>query len=217
LIEPTRIVALRHGETSWNVDQRIQGQLDIPLNEHGRWQAAQLGGALAHEDIAAIYSSDLQRAAVTAQALGDSVGWAVVPVVLEPALRERAFGVFEGVTFREIEERWPEDARRWRRRDPDFGPGGGETLRAFYERVVAVALRLAAGHAGQTIAIVAHGGVLDCLYRAATGCELDAPRTWKLGNASINRLLYGNGSLSLVGWNDDRHLDRAVDAGREGG
>ncbi len=208
MIDATRLVVVRHGETAWNVDQRIQGQLDIPLNERGRWQAGRLAQALSGEGIEVIYSSDLQRAAQTAGALAQATG---LPLHTDPSLRERAFGDFEGVTFTEIEQRWPEAARRWRRRDPDFGPGGGETLTGFYERSVAAAVRLAARHPGQTIALVAHGGVLDCLYRAASRIELQAPRTWQLGNASINRLLHSSEGLALVGWNDSRHLDAALD------
>jgi probable phosphoglycerate mutase len=200
----TRLLVLRHGQTDWNVDQRIQGQLDIALNDHGRWQAAQLALALTGEELHAVYSSDLQRAAETAAPLARAGG---LVVQTDNALRERAFGDFEGVSFREIEQRWPDAAQRWRRREPDFAPGGGETLRQFYERSVRAATRLAARHPGQTVALVAHGGVLDCLYRAAGRLELDAPRTWILGNASINRLLYSDEGLALVGWNDSRHLD----------
>jgi probable phosphoglycerate mutase len=201
----TRVLAVRHGETAWNVDARIQGQLDVPLNETGRWQAARLARALEDEPIAAIYSSDLARAHETALALARV---ARVPVIDEPGLRERGFGRFEGLTFAEIESRWPEEALRWRRREIDFGPGGGETLRTFHERCTATAARIAAAHAGQTIALVAHGGVMDCLYRAALRIELSAPRTWALGNASINRLLYtGAGAFTLVGWSDSLHLE----------
>ncbi len=202
--EATRLVAIRHGETAWNVDQRIQGQLDIALNDTGRWQAGRMAQALADEGIAAIYSSDLQRAAETARALSATTG---LPVTTDATLRERAFGEFEGVSFAEIQQRWPDAARRWRQREPDFAPGGGETLNVFYARCVAAALRLAARHPGQTIALVAHGGVLDCLYRAATHAPLNAPRTWMLGNASINRLLCSGQGLALVGWSDDAHLD----------
>ena len=200
----TRLLVLRHGQTAWNVDQRIQGQLDIPLNEHGLWQAEQLALALAGEELHAVYSSDLQRAVATAAPLARGAGLALQT---DRALRERAFGDFEGVSFREIEQRWPEAASRWRRREPDFAPGGGETLRQFYARSVQAATQLAARHPGQTVALVAHGGVLDCLYRAASRIELDAPRTWQLGNAAINRLLYSDEGLALVGWNDSRHLD----------
>jgi len=203
--DATRLIVIRHGETAWNVDQRIQGQLDIPLNDTGRWQAARMAEALAGDGIEAIYSSDLQRAAETAAALARAAG---LPMTTDRELRERAFGRFEGVTFREIQQRWPEDAQRWRQREPDFAPGGGETLKAFYARSVEAATRLAALHPGQTVALVAHGGVLDCLYRAATRIELQAPRTWHLGNASINRLLYSSEGLVLVGWNDSAHLER---------
>jgi probable phosphoglycerate mutase len=203
-VEPTRVFALRHGETAWNVDSRIQGQLDVPLNELGRWQARKLGRALADEGISVLYASDLGRAHETARAVSDAIG---VPVLVERGLRERGFGVFEGQTFKEIEERWPELSQRWRKRDPEFGPEGGETLRDFYLRCVDVATRLASRHPGQTIAMVAHGGVLDCLYRAAAHIDLQGARTWQLGNASINRLLYTPGGFSLVGWSDSAHLE----------
>jgi probable phosphoglycerate mutase len=202
--QATRVFALRHGQTAWNAGQRIQGHTDVPLDDTGRWQAARLAQALAGEGIAAIYSSDLQRAHATALALGAATG---VVVNTDALLRERAFGRFEGATFIEIEQRWPDDAARWRRREPGFAPGGGEPLAAFHARSVAAVSRLAALHPGQAIAVVAHGGVLDCLYRAALRIALDAPRTWALGNASINRLLYTGEGCTVVGWNDAAHLD----------
>ncbi|AKJ31454.1 histidine phosphatase family protein [Caldimonas brevitalea] len=202
----TRIIAIRHGETAWNVDTRIQGHLDIPLNETGRWQAQRVAAALADEPLAAIYSSDLARAFETASALGQQLG---VPVSTERGLRERSFGEFEGLTFREIEERWPDKALRWRKRDPAFEPAGGESLTTFYARVVEASGRLAGRHAGHSIALVAHGGVLDCLYRAASRVDLQAPRTWELGNASINRLLYTADGFTLVGWADTHHLEQS--------
>lgn len=202
----TRLLAIRHGETDWNVGTRIQGQLDIPLNATGRWQAARLARALADEGLTRLYSSDLQRARQTAQALAEATG---LPVHEECGLRERAFGSFEGQTWSEIEQRFPAESERWRRRDPDFGPPGGETLAQFYERCVAAALRIAQAHPGEAIALVAHGGVLDCLYRAAGRLELRAPRTWQLGNASVNRLLHTEGGFTLVGWADTTHLDGA--------
>jgi probable phosphoglycerate mutase len=202
--EPTRIFALRHGETAWNVDTRIQGQLDVPLNDKGHWQAERLAQALAEERLAAVYASDLMRAHETALAVGRVAG---VPVVSERGLRERGFGRFEGHTFAEIEQRGPEEWLRGRPRDPDFGPGGGEPLRVFYARCVGTAARIAATHPGQAIALVAHGGVMDCLYRAALRIELEAPRTWQLGNASINRLLYSEAGFAMVGWSDTGHLE----------
>jgi probable phosphoglycerate mutase len=200
----TRVLLIRHGQTDWNATRRLQGHTDIPLNAAGRAQADRLRAVLAGEPLDAVYSSDLARALDTARAVADASG---ADVIVEPALRERAFGRFEGVSFDDIEIRWPDDAARWRRREPDFGPpDGGESLRGFYARCVDGAARAAAARAGGAIALIAHGGVLDCLYRAATGVALDAPRTWIVANASLNRLLYAEGRFVLVGWNDDAHL-----------
>lgn len=203
-MDATRIIAVRHGETAWNVDTRIQGHLDIALNDTGQWQARQVAKALAAEPLTAIYSSDLQRAHATAHAIAQASG---APLVPEPGLRERSFGTLEGRTFAEIETELPEQARRWRQRDPHFAPEGGETLVQLRGRIAATTHRLAAQHSGGLIVLVAHGGVLDVLYRLATGQELQAPRTWQLANASINRLLWTPQGLTLVGWADTQHLD----------
>ena len=201
--EITRLIAVRHGETAWNVDTRIQGQLDVGLNATGLWQARRVGQALAEEDIGAIYASDLSRAWQTAQEIAQPHGLTVHP---EPGLRERAFGRFEGMSFAEIEATLPDQAKRWRERDPEFEPEGGESLLVFRERVTRIASKLAARHPGQLVALVAHGGVMDVLYRAATRQELQAPRTWQLGNAAINRMLWTPEGFSLVGWSDTAHL-----------
>jgi probable phosphoglycerate mutase len=206
--QPTRIIAIRHGETAWNVDTRIQGHLDIGLNEHGHWQAQRLAQALAAQDIAAVYASDLSRAFETGRYLAQATG---APITPEPGLRERCFGQFQGRTFAEIEAELPEQALRWRKRDPDFAPEGGESLEQLYTRVVQTCQRLAALHPGQQIAVVGHGGVMDVLYRAATGQSLQAARTWALGNAAINRLLWSPQGFTLVGWADVGHLDTSLD------
>ena len=205
--EPTRIIAIRHGETAWNVDTRIQGHLDIPLSANGRWQAERLAEALRDEPIKAIYASDLTRAWETAQYIGQVQS---LPVIKEIGLRERDFGDFEGKTFAEIEMLLPEQSMRWRKRDPDFYPAGGESLVALRARVMEAAERLAAQHPGEQIALVGHGGVMDVLYRAATRLDIQAPRTWTLGNAAINRLLWTPEGFTLVGWADTQHLDEGV-------
>ena len=200
----TTLLAIRHGETAWNRETRIQGQLDIPLNALGLAQAQRLGQALAGERVDAIYASDLSRAWQTVQAVAAVLDQPVQP---EPGLRERGFGRFEGLTWSEIEANWPEQALRWRRREPDFGAEGGERLQDFYQRAVGTVERLARDHPGQTLVLVAHGGVMDCLYRAGQRLDLQAPRSWVLGNATINRLLYTPAGLQVMGWNDDLHLD----------
>ncbi|WP_394791336.1 histidine phosphatase family protein [Rhodoferax sp.] len=204
-MDATRIIAIRHGETAWNVDSRIQGQLDIPLNDTGRWQAGKLAQALAGEAISTVYSSDLLRALETAQTLAGALD---LPVHTDAGLRERSFGVFQGHTFAEIEATLPEQAMRWRKRDPEFAPEGGECLNDFRDRVVACVSALAARHPGELIAVVAHGGVMDVLYRAATHQGLQAPRSWELGNAALNRLLWTPEGFTLVGWADSNHLEQ---------
>ena len=207
----TRIIAIRHGETAWNVDTRLQGHLDIALNARGQWQAQRAAQALADEDIAAIYTSDLSRARATAQAIADhNANPAARQVHPHTGLRERGFGIFEGQTYAQINLDWPEESRRWRQRDPHFAPPGGETPLQLHARVSATLNAIASQHLGQHIVLVAHGGVMDILYRLATNQPLHASRTWELGNAAINRLLWTPDSITLVGWADQRHLDEGV-------
>ena len=206
-MEPTRILAIRHGETAWNVDPRIQGHLDIPLNATGREQASRLARALlGHAPIDAICSSDLSRALQTARIVADATG---APLSVNAGLRERCFGDLQGHTFAEFSAAAPQQAERWRRRDPDWvPPGGGESLLLFRERVTQTVQVLAAQSAGKTLALFTHGGVLDVLYRAATGLGLQDARPWQIGNTAVNRLLWTPDSgLTLVGWADTTHLE----------
>ncbi|GAB4396645.1 MAG: histidine phosphatase family protein [Rhodoferax sp.] len=207
-MEATRLIVIRHGETAWNAESRIQGHRDIALNDTGLRQARAAAQALADEAIAAVYTSDLQRARATAQAIAQVRG---APLVADPALRERSFGDFEGHTHAELAQRWPDAVQRWRARDPEWQPPGGESLSAMRARVGAALHRLAAQHLGEQIVLVAHGGVLDQWYRLATGLDLQAPRTWALDNAAINRLLWTPQSLTLVGWADAGHLQALAD------
>ncbi len=210
MAEATRILAIRHGQTAWNADSRIQGHTDIALDDTGLWQAERLAHALGDEALDVLYSSDLARARQTAAPLAARKG---LELRIDAGLRERGFGEFEGLSFAQIERRWPEQAAAWRQRDPDFGARGGELLRDFRDRVVATVERLAMAHRGQSIALVTHGGVLDLLYREATRVALDAPRSWLLANAGINRLLHSDQGLVLIGWADVGHLDVAPGQG----
>jgi len=204
-MEATRIIAVRHGETDWNATARIQGQQDVGLNERGQWQALQVARALAGEPLAAIYTSDLQRAQATAEPLARAARLALVS---EVGLRERHFGDFEGRTFRQIEQELPDEARAWRSRVPEWRPPrGGESLLQLRERVSQTVHRIAKRHAGEAIVMVAHGGVLDALYRVATGQVVNSPRTWELPNGAINRLLWTPGGIAVIGWCDTQHLD----------
>ena len=205
-MQATRLLVIRHGETLWNADKRLQGHTDIPLSPVGHAQAAQLARSLKArgEAFDAIYTSDLSRARETAEAVAQALA---VPLTATPNLRERCFGQFEGLTFTEVEQRWPDQAQSWRVRDPDWrAPDGGESLRELTERVLHTVNTLAARHVGGHIALFLHGGVLDVLYRAATGLDWRAPRTWQLVNTAVNRLLWTPDGLTLVGWDDQTHL-----------
>jgi probable phosphoglycerate mutase len=204
-MQSTRILAIRHGETDWNVNNRIQGQIDIDLNSHGLWQAQQVADALAQDTVHAIYASDLQRALVTAQHIARAHQ---IKVSEQTSLRERHYGLFEGLTWTEIQQQHPEDASSWRDRVPHWTPKqGGESLEMLHLRVQQAIDQIASQHLGQQIAIVTHGGVLDILYRMATGQDLQTPRTWGLRNTAVNRLLWTPQGLKLVAWADERHLE----------
>jgi probable phosphoglycerate mutase len=208
---PTQIVLIRHGETAWNAERRLQGHIDIALNAEGLRQAEALAGALAGERIDAIISSDLQRAAQTAHALARRRD---MPVASDPALRERCFGGFEGLLYAEIEQRFPREFAAWQARDIDGAmPDGArvaETFRQFYQRCISAITRLAQQHQGQSLVLVAHGGVLECAYRAALGLALDTPRDFPVMNASINRFSMDDGKLTLLSWGEVDHLQRGV-------
>lgn len=204
----TEIVLIRHGETSWNVDRRLQGHIDIALNARGLRQAAALGQALRGEKFDAIIASDLQRAVQTAQAVAQ---WQALPVLQEQGLRERCYGAFEGLQHSEIHARYPQEYAAWQARELDaMLPAGariGESFHHFYQRVIACILACAGQHAGRKIALVAHGGVLECAYRHAHAMPLNSPRNFPVLNASINRFSVQDGRLALVSWAEVAHLD----------
>ncbi len=118
----THLIVIRHGETAWNRERRLQGQLDIPLNETGRAQARALATALAGEPIDAVYASDLSRAMATAAPLAEVLGLQVRP---DARLRERSYGTLQGKTYAEVAEYLPEDFARWQARVPDYAPPEG--------------------------------------------------------------------------------------------
>jgi 2,3-bisphosphoglycerate-dependent phosphoglycerate mutase len=205
----TQILFIRHGETDWNRIKRIQGHIDIPLSAHGLLQAEQLAARLAHEKIDAVYSSDLQRAQQTARPFADALG---LDVRLTEGLRERFYGAFQGHDSDEINEKFPAEYVEWQTRDAGFAPpGDGESQRVFYHRVVHAMEPIVAAHAGGRIACVAHGGVLDCIYRFAMKLPLQAPREWPLLNCSVNIVDYDVDGAKIVLWGDVSHLATDTD------
>ncbi len=141
------------------------------MSAHGVEQAAQLGVRLAGEGrIDAVYSSDLQRARQTVQPFADALG---LEIRLAESLRERFYGAFQGHDSEEINTKFPAEYVEWQTRDPGFAPpGDGESQRVFYHRVVHAMEPIVAAHPGGRIAVVTHGGVLDCIYRFASKLAL---------------------------------------------
>jgi probable phosphoglycerate mutase len=199
----TKICIIRHGETDWNSQRRYQGQIDIGLNAEGEAQARALGAVLAGQRFAKIYASDLQRAWRTAQiAFGDQPG-AVLPA---PTFRERNYGVFQGLTVPEAHIAHPEAHRHYSVRSLDYNFESGESLRDFAARVMAGFNELVTRHAGETLALVTHGGVLDVIYRVASGRDLSGPRDFAIPNAGINWLRCSDGQWQIDVWGEQAHL-----------
>lgn len=211
----TRMILVRHGETVWNRERRMQGHSDSPLSAVGVRQARQLARRLAAERCCALYSSDSGRAYRTARAIAEATGH---DIRIDVRLRERHFGAFEGLTAEEIERAYPAEYARFRSRDPDFVVPGGESARAFRDRCLACLAEIAARHRDGSVIVVTHGLVLDMVYRAAEGLALQEPRPVPLLNASLNIFRYAAGRWKTEIWGDVGHLaEEAITEYQEGG
>jgi len=200
----TELIVIRHGETDWNRQHRFQGQIDVPLNDTGLAQADRLGQHLADEPIDVLVCSDLQRARSTAEPLARPRGLA--PVV-DPLWREQGFGILEGLDVPTIRSQHSMLWNQWVRHEADYAlPQGGESNRAFHARVMRALQDLLAAHAGQRVAVVTHGGVLDMLWRQAQGLPLHGPRECDIPNTGINRLRWTGDALQILGWAEAGHL-----------
>lgn len=199
----TTLIVIRHGETTWNREKRMQGVTDTALSDIGRVQAQALGRRLKAHRFAALYSSSLSRALHTAQAISEHTGR---EVVVDERLRERCFGIFEGLTAAEIAERYPREHALFVGADPDYEVPGGECARGFSVRCLGCLEEIAARHPGEEVVVVSHGLVLDSLYRAAHGLSPAERRPVPLVNASVNRFGYGAGAWRMEAWGDVSHL-----------
>jgi probable phosphoglycerate mutase len=201
--DSTRFVFIRHGETDWNRQQRFQGQIDVPLNDIGLEQARRLGERLAAEPADVLVCSDLTRTQQTAQPLAAAWG---LPPQLAPGVREQNFGVLEGLDVPTIQRQHADLWADWLQHRADFALPGGESLRQFHARVMATVRDLAAQHAGRSVAVVTHGGVLDMLWRTAHQQPLDGLRRCDIPNTGINQLRWRDGVLFIDRWADAAHL-----------
>lgn len=203
----TRIIVIRHGETQWNVDSRIQGHGDSPLTAAGVEQAEALARRLAQEKFEVLISSDLGRAMQTAQRIG---ALSRHPVIPDARFRERGFGAGEGMGYDEINRRFPGAFSRSGEVDPDYAIPGGESRRQFHERVAAAFESVVREHSGKTVVVVAHGGVLATFYRHIQEIGLESPHRIPIANASYNALRHDGGAFAIEAWADTAHLPGAV-------
>lgn len=203
----TTLVLVRHGETAWNVEGRIQGHLDIPLNETGLAQADATGKRLSAERFDAIYSSDLIRAYRTAS---PAVADPAKEIVREPRLRERHLGVLQGLTGEEAVARQAAAWKAFKARDPAALLAGGESLGEFAGRIVDFIEEKLETHAGGRVLVVTHGGALDAAYRHVMGMPPSAARNFPIYNASVNILGHRDGKWRIESWGDISHLPREL-------
>ena len=199
----TRILLIRHGETDWNATGRLQGHSDTPLNAVGREQARRAARRLASEPVRALYSSDLARSIETATIIGRALG---LRVTTSPQLRERRYGVWEGLTSAEIQARYPEQFAKWRARSTDFAPPQGETITQLLTRAFTELQTIARRHAGEVVVVITHGGLCYVLLNHILGSVNGDRREFTFGNASIHTLEMTGERWSVTSMNDIAHL-----------
>lgn len=202
----TRLCLIRHGETAWNAEKRLQGHIDIPLNTRGEIQARQMAQALkdAKLNFDVLFTSDLKRAIDTSAAVVQLFG---VVAQVDSNLRERHFGSLQGLSINEAPLLRPDIWQAHISRDLDHELEGGESIRQFALRVQRALDRIEEQHPGKTVLMVSHGGTLDMMYRIASNQALSTQRAVSVPNASLNWLTHRLGSGWVVEqWADTRHL-----------
>lgn len=200
----TRLILVRHGETEWNRDGRIQGQLDVVLSEVGRAQAKRLAKRLAGEELAAVYTSDLARASETAAIVAEPHG--LTPVLVRQ-LREVCLGVWQGLTMAEVQERYAENYTAWRADSIVNPPLSGECFAEVADRGERAVREIATRHAGETTVVVAHGGTTKAVVCRLL--EVDLAQRWRfaIDNCSLTVFTWRNGRPVLTSLNDTAHLE----------
>jgi 2,3-bisphosphoglycerate-dependent phosphoglycerate mutase len=203
----TTLLVVRHGETEWNAQHRFQGHGDSCLTALGIAQASAVGRRLRQFDFQHLICSDLGRARQTAALIGAQTGHTVRS---DPRLRERHYGVLEGLTLAEIRERFAGIYARLEQNDPEYAPPQGESHAQHYGRNIAFVEEYLSRHTETTAVLVVHGGVLDSLFRFAAHLPLTQPRCFTSANAGLSIFSHGmfHGSIRWVveTWNEMGHL-----------
>ncbi len=202
--DSTLVYAVRHGETLWNTQGRLQGHQNSALSPRGEAQAQALGRALQGQRFDALYCSDLGRAKQTAALISAHVE--APPVQTLPELRERSYGALEGLTWDEVEARFPDVPVALIRGGPDTVPPGGEALEDFVERGHGALTQLARKHPGEKLLIVSHGGVLATFLRRVLGVPQTAAHTFQTRNCALNIFGYQDDRWLLKTWGAASHL-----------
>jgi 2,3-bisphosphoglycerate-dependent phosphoglycerate mutase len=202
---PVRILLARHGETVFNVEGRWQGQSDSPLTDRGRAQARELARALADDPIAAVYTSDLGRAADTAEEVAKPHG---LPITADVRLREIDVGEWAGKGRAEIEASWPDGLHSWATDPAHYLMPGGESLHSAQARALAFFAESMPRHAGDTIVIITHGAIGQAILVNAMGKTVeDLWLKQRMDNCQISRLEWtAERGLELIELSDVRHL-----------
>ena len=203
---------VRHGETEWNVLGRIQGHSDVPLSQNGREQAQTVARRLAEAPLDVVYCSDLSRASETARII---LGHRDIPLHATSELRERDYGVFEGLSLEERRDRYPGMFASSLVKDLDFAPTGGESPRATSYRMTEFVAGLKARHPDDTVLIVGHGGSLRAAIIALMEFPLEATWRFVMSNCSVSVFDPYPDNAVLRLYNDTSHLDGLV-AGNQG-
>lgn len=204
-----RIYLVRHGETEWNASMRYQGHADVPLSDKGRRQAQLLGKRLAEEKFSSFYASDLKRAYETAEIISHFHGLAVETL---PELRELNFGLWEGLSAKEIKESFPEVLKQWWEKPLLTRIPGGETLSEMVHRTVTAVKKIVERHSGDNVVIVSHGGVIRSIVGTVLGMDLN--KYWRLrqDNACLNIIDFPEWEKGiLMLFNDCSHLEYPLD------
>jgi len=206
---PVTLIIVRHGETVWNHEMRFQGHGDSPLTALGRAQARAVGQRLQHMGVDRLVSSDLGR---TRETSGIIAGYTGHAVQWDARLRERHYGVLEGLNVKEILARHADVYRQLKTEDPDFEIPGGESHRQHYHKNIPVIEAFANETPGTTTVLVAHGGVLENVFRYVSGLELGRPRCVLPTNASLSiiqyGMFYGSTRWIIKTWGDAAHLEK---------
>ncbi len=199
-----RFVFVRHGESTYNAEGRIQGQQDAPLSERGRAQATRVAERLRGAVFDACYASDLSRAADTARVIMQF--HPAIPYETTPLLREIGFGVFEGLMVGEIENMYPDEYAEWNQDRREYTPPGAESVRDLHTRAVqAFAWLRERGHSGSVL-VVSHGGLMRSMVAHALGFALEDRLRFHFDNTSISVILEEPWGSSLRLCNDTSHL-----------